>query len=58
MTRRTPKLPDMDQPTCVRHPDVTLRCPACIGEAGGKAKSAKKTQAARRNAKRPRPRVT
>lgn len=35
---------------------IKLRCPACQGAFGGRQTSDKKARAARRNAKRPRPR--
>lgn len=45
----------MTAPHCPKHPHVVLRCLACIGTRGGQQTSDKKTRAARRNAKRPRP---
>jgi hypothetical protein len=46
----------MTPPTCPTHPHVVLRCPACTGRKGGKVSSPVKTKAARRNARKPRPR--
>lgn len=43
--------------TCPTHPFVRMYCPACIGTHGGMQKSEKKTQAARRNAAKARPRT-
>lgn len=47
--------------SCKQHPHVQLiqpppYCPACRGSQGGKATSEAKAQAARENAKKPRPR--
>lgn len=39
---------------CRIHKSVTLRCPACTGAKGGAAKSERKTEAARANARKPR----
>jgi hypothetical protein len=46
--------------TCPTHHKpliVVTWCPACRGAQGGKARSSKKTRAARRNAAKPRPRT-
>jgi len=37
---------------CPFHPDRELTCPACNGAKGGRSKSAKKVNAARKNWKR------
>jgi hypothetical protein len=39
----------MKPPTCQFHPAVLLRCPACIGQKGGKATSPKKLRALRKS---------
>jgi hypothetical protein len=48
-----------DAPACRIHARPLI-CPCCVGarggKVGGKASSPRKTRAARRNAKRPRPR--
>jgi len=51
----------MTPPTCPTHPEtrmvVVTYCPACRGAAGGRASTSKKRAAAKRNAKKPRPRA-
>lgn len=47
----------MSVPLCpIHHRPLVAFCPACRGQAGGRASSPRKTRAVRRNARKPRPR--
>jgi hypothetical protein len=37
---------------CPNHPHVTLRCPACVGQEGGRARTVRKKLTARHNGRK------